>query len=53
MSVLGESYKFYKTSQSNELVEGTGVGFDHTTSSFRPEIFLDIMQYVLVLEKFC
>ena len=53
MSVLGESYEFYKTSQNNELAEETGVGFDHTTSSFRPEIFLNILQYVFFLEKFC
>ena len=43
MSVLGESYKFYKTSQNNELAEETGVGFNRTTSSFRPEVFLDIL----------
>ena len=47
MSVLGKSYDFNKTSQSNELAEETGVGFDHTTSSFRPEIFLEILRYVL------
>ena len=53
MSVLGESHKFYKTSQSNELAEEEGVGFDHTTSSFCLKLFLDILQYVLFLEKFC
>ena len=39
-------------SQNNELAKETGVGFDHTTSSFHPEIFLDILRYVLFLEKF-
>ena len=53
MSVLGESYEFYKISQSNELAKETGVGFNHITSSFRLEIFLDILRYVLFLEKFC
>ena len=53
MSILGKSNEFYETSQNNELVEETGVGFDHATSSFRPKIFLDILQYVLFLEKFC
>ena len=52
-SVLGKSYEFCKTSQNNELAEETDVGFDRTTSSFRPEIFLDILRYVLILEKFC
>ena len=51
MSVSGESYKFRKTSQNNVLVEKTSVGFYHTTS-FHPEIFLDISQYVLFLEEF-
>ena len=46
MSVLGESYEFYKISQSNELAKETGVGFNHITSSFRPEIFLDILRLV-------
>ena len=53
MPVMGESYEFYKTSQNNELAEETGVGFDHTTSSFRPELFLGILQYVHCSEKFC
>ena len=44
MFVFGESYKFYQTSQNNELAKETGVGFDHTTSSFGPEIFLDILR---------
>ena len=53
MFFLGESYEFYETSQNNELAEEIVVGFDHTTSSFRPEIYVDILQYVLFLEKFC
>ena len=53
MSVLRERYEFYKKIQNTELAEETGVGFDYTTSSFRPEIFLDILQYVLFSEKFC
>ena len=53
MSVLEESYEFYKTSQNDELAEETGVGFDHTDLSFCPEIFLDILRYVLFLEKLC
>ena len=53
MCVLEESYRFYKTSQNNELAEETGVGFNHTTSSFHLEIFLDILRYVFLLEKFC
>ena len=53
ISVLGESHEFRKTSQNNELTKETGIGFDHTTSSFRPEIFLDILRYVLFLGKFC
>ena len=42
MSVLGESYKFYRTSQSNKLAEETGVAFDHATSSFCLEISINI-----------
>ena len=53
ISISGESYEFYKTSQNNELAEETGVGFDHTTSSFLPEISLDFFRYVLFFEKFC
>ena len=53
MSVLGKSYEFYKTSENNVLAEETGVGFNHTTSNFRPEIFQTILRYVLFLEKFC
>ena len=53
MSVLGESYEFYKMSPNKGLAEETDVRFDHTTSSFRPEIFQDILWYVLYLEKLC
>ena len=53
ISVLGESYEFYKTSQNYELTDETSVEFDHINSSFYPEIFLDISWYVLFLEKFC
>ena len=52
-SDLGESYEFYKMSPNKGLAEETDVGFDHTTSSFRPEIFQDNLWYVLYLEKFC
>ena len=52
MSVLGESYEFYITSQNSELAKEAGDGFDHTISSFYPEIFLDILRYVLFSEKF-
>ena len=52
MSVLGERYEFYITRQNNVLAEEASVGFDHTTSIFHPEIFLDILQHVLFLEKF-
>ena len=52
MSVSGKSYEFCKTSQNNELAEETGVEFDHSTSSFRSEIFLDIFRYILFSEKF-
>ena len=44
MSVLGESCEIYETNQNNGLVEATSVGFDHTISSFCPEIFLDILR---------
>ena len=48
MSILGESYEFYKTSQNNELAEEISVGFDYTISSFCSEVF-----HILFLEKFC
>ena len=53
IAVLIESYKFYKTSQNNVLAEERGFGLDYTTSSFHPGIFLNILRYALLLEKFC
>ena len=50
-SVLRESYKFYKTSQNSELAEEASVGFDYTISTFRPKLFLEMLRYVLFLEK--
>ena len=50
---VGRKLRIYKTSQNNELVEDRGVGFDHSTPSFQPEVLVDTLLYVFFLEKFC